>query len=655
MIHDKHSAEQTVAAGVLRPWAVDELPEPPRAGWGQWRSMVGPGLLLAGASVGAGEWLFGPAVTAQYGTTFLWIATISIVCQVFLNLEVMRYALYCGEPVVVGYFRTPPGPWFWTFVYLLMETPLIWPYMASNAAVPLAAAALGHLPGDAVATFWGFATTESHLVKILGYVIFGAAFVPLIFGGSVYKMLERVMSLKVVLVLTYLSLVALFLVSNRNIGDVFAGFFRFGAIPFRAETVIQDRHFTLTERGPTTYSIRGTIAEGQPVVTSFTAGDATYALGQPMPPEIEREMQRLLSKALALAQPRRFFVRQADGAGSITVSGDIQADDQSWVATRVVVEQNDRADEYASVDRVPDDIRPRVEALVRYQGMEQGNLFSYLFEHGGLPPLDWALLAAFASIAGAGGMSNTTFSNYARDKGWGMGAKVGAIPSAVGGLKITLSHVGKVFRINPQNMARWSGWYRHVVRDQVGVWMVCSFLGMALPCMLSLQFIRNAPVAGDRVAAMTAEGIAMNYPSYHDPLWSITLLCGFLVLAPGQIFASDSMARRWTDIVWVVNKRAQKLQGNQVKFIYYGILLAYGIWGLFALALFDPLQIAKIGGVLANMALGFTALHTLHLNRTFLPGVLRPSLFVQLGLVVCGATFLAISVVGLMGLFGVRF
>src|SRR5207237_201979 len=56
--------------------------------------LSGPGILLAGTSVGAGEWLFGPAVTAQFGGTFLWLATLSIVGQVFYNLEVMRYALY---------------------------------------------------------------------------------------------------------------------------------------------------------------------------------------------------------------------------------------------------------------------------------------------------------------------------------------------------------------------------------------------------------------------------------------------------------------------------------------------------------------------------------------------------------------------------------
>jgi hypothetical protein len=65
--------------------------------------------------------------------------------------------------------------------------------------------------------------------------------------------------------------------------------------------------------------------------------------------------------------------------------------------------------------------------------------------HGRLPGLDWAMIMAFIGIAGAGGLSNTLFSNYARDKGWGMGARVGAIPSAIGGRTIGLSHTGCVF------------------------------------------------------------------------------------------------------------------------------------------------------------------------------------------------------------------
>ena len=55
------------------------------------------------------------------------------------------------------------------------------------------------------------------------------------------------------------------------------------------------------------------------------------------------------------------------------------------------------------------------------------------------------MVVAFIGIAGAGGLTNTLFSNYTRDKGWGMGALVGAIPSAIGGRTISLSHIGCAF------------------------------------------------------------------------------------------------------------------------------------------------------------------------------------------------------------------
>ena len=228
-----------------------------------------------------------------------------------------------------------------------------------------------------------------------------------------------------------------------------------------------------------------------------------------------------------------------------------------------------------------------------------------------------------------------------------MGSRVGAIPSAAGGQNITLSHVGKIFAINKENLARWKDWTKFVVRDQTVVWMGAAFVGMALPCMLSLEFIRNASVSGDRVAAMTANAMSDGYPGYSFILWPVTLLCGFLILAPGQIFSGDSLARRWTDIIWVVSTWARTLQGNQVKYVYYSILLIYGCCGLISLTFLDPLQIAKIGAGLGNVALGVSALHTFYVNRTLLPRELQPSLFMQLGLISCGVASLSISVVGL--------
>ena len=643
--------QKPLGGGRISSWGLDSLPSPPSTGFRQWKNYLGPGILLAGASIGAGEWLFGPAVTAEYGATLLWLATISIIFQVFLNLEGMRYALYCGEPILVGFFRTWPGPAFWTVLYLLFETPAIWPFMASNAAVPLAAAMLGHLPGEGSIQIGQALISESYLVKLLGYFIFLAAFIPLVFGGTVYRMIEKIMTLKVVLVLGYLMIISLVMVSGKQVWEVGRGFFRVGTIPFRAETVVAGQHFTWTEvRERKEYTVKGTMGNGRPLITSFSVKQAghteTYRSGRTIPVDLQYERQRLVDLAKLKAQKGQFFVKKIEGELVLIVEGKIR-EDNFWQATTFSVREKGQILKYDEIEQIPAIHRSRFHSLVEKQGLEEQNLLTYLKEKGELPALDWALLAGFFSIAGIGGMANSLFSNYARDKGWGMGARVGAIPSAAGGQKITLSHVGKVFEISRENISCWKGWIKFIVQDQTVVWMGAAFLGMALPCMISLEFIRNASVSGDRVAAMTADAISGGYPEYSSLLWSTTLLCGFLVLAPGQIFSGDSLARRWTDLIWVVSAQARKLQGNQVKYIYYAILGIYGVFGLISLSFFDPLQIAKIGTGLANVTLGVIALHTFYVNRTLLPRQLQPSWFMQLGLIGCGLASLLISIVGL--------
>ena len=167
-----------MAAGKLPGWTMANLPTPPAMGLRSWVALIGPGMMMAGVAIGAGEWLFGPAVASQYGGTILWLATISILCQLVVNLEVMRYALYCGEPVYVGFLRTRPGPRVWAAWYLLMDVSNIWPFMAATAAVPLAAALLGHLPGDGTVQLLGTSLSEVRLVKVLGYAVFLLAFLP---------------------------------------------------------------------------------------------------------------------------------------------------------------------------------------------------------------------------------------------------------------------------------------------------------------------------------------------------------------------------------------------------------------------------------------------------------------------------------------------
>src|SRR5262249_52054548 len=140
----------------------------------------------------------------------------------------------------------------------------------------------------------------------------------------------------------------------------------------------------------------------------------------------------------------------------------------------------------------------------------------YFLEHGSWPLISLAnitVLGAFAGYAGGGGLGNSLYSNFVRDKGWGMGSQVGAIPSAIGGRNIRLSHLGKGCPISHENPPRWRGWWRSVLVDPVVVWAPGCFVGMALPALLSLEFsphsslYRHAEKLDWAQAVISADGL----------------------------------------------------------------------------------------------------------------------------------------------------
>ena len=188
---------------------------------------------------------------------------------------------------------------------------------------------------------------------------------------------------------------------------------------------------------------------------------------------------------------------------------------------------------------------------------------------------------------------------------------------------------------------------RFLRRDQIVIWAVGCLLGVAIPALVSLEFVRGMRLEGNEVAAATALGI-VNKTGIRA-FWFLTLLCGFIVLVTSQVTQADGILRRWTDVIWTGSSRVQHLDGNKVKYVYYGFLLAYAIWGLFVLTWLrdQPLLLVKVTGVLMNFALGFSALQTLAVNLILLPRPLRPGWFLRGGLLACGLFFIAISLLGL--------
>jgi hypothetical protein len=273
--------------------------------------------------------------------------------------------------------------------------------------------------------------------------------------------------------------------------------------------------------------------------------------------------------------------------------------------------------------------------------------FTGFFSIGGLQrPIDWGLIGALAATAGSGGMGNLTVTNWIRDKGFGMGCKVGAIPSAVGGHAIQLSHVGTVFPATPANIARWREWLRYVHTDQIWVWGLFCFFGMYLNVNLATAIIpHGTDLQGLAAGAYQADYLSRIWPGF----WFLTLFNGFWILFKTQLGNTDILVRTITDAAWMSSRRARASRRG-IRAIYYGILVAFSIWGVIMIRSASPFQLFKIIANMAGVVLAIAGVQIFLVNRRFLPAALRAPWWRDAGLLACSAFYAIFAVLVLKSL-----
>jgi hypothetical protein len=471
MNRQKGPVRPSLFSAQLPPWNVADLPEPPPPTFRNRVRFAGPGAILLALSIGAGEWLLGPAIAVQYGPSLLGVVTLGIVGQLFFNLEGIRYTLCTGEPIYGGFLRLRPGPRFWTPFYIgLVFVQQAWPAMAASAAIPLVAIFYGGLPTARYAPFL-------HWVAVLLLLI---ALLLLCFGGTVERMLEILSKLMVGLVLSFLFVVNLFFVPWQVWGRTLWGFLQ---VP----------------------NIRGNI--------------------------------------------------------------------------------------------------------------------------------DWPLLGALAATAAAGGLPNLTITNWIRDKGYGMGSRTGAIPSAFGGSLGQVSPFGTVFNLTEANLLRWRAWTRFVHFDQIWIWAGGAFLGMYLNVNLAMGIIPpGTKMSGMAIGVYQAKYMA---ESLWVGFWALALLNGFWILFSTQLGNTDMVARTVTDLLWLGGERLRTTRGVKVQTIYYAMAGLYTSLGIVLIHFATPLTFLKIIANLGGLVMVIGGIQILLVNRKLLPPVLQPTWWRQLGLVGC--------------------
>ena len=197
--------------GVRIPDAV--LPAPPRGALPPpvpVRRMLGPSVILLGLSIGSGEFVLWPRLTAEFGYSLFWACWLGVTLQFFLNMEIERWTLATGESAVVGFVRLHAalGPVFLACAIV----PWIWPGWATGAATLIQ----WQLGGEVV---W---------LSAIGLLLCGAV---LSLGPVVYRTVERIQLVLVAAVALGLLVLAPLLIRAEDVGALLAGALRFGHVP----------------------------------------------------------------------------------------------------------------------------------------------------------------------------------------------------------------------------------------------------------------------------------------------------------------------------------------------------------------------------------------------------------------------------------------
>ena len=245
---------------------------------------------------------------------------------------------------------------------------------------------------------------------------------------------------------------------------------------------------------------------------------------------------------------------------------------------------------------------------------------------------DFFLLGALVAYSGSGGVVNIVLSNWARDRGYGMGERAGYIPAAAAGEKGHVAHTGFIFPGDAKSMDRWRGWWRVVAADQWGLFWFGAILGMILPALLYVTFLpRGTNIQGLGISAALASAIGSRTGALTA---GIIAFLGAWLLFKTQLDNLEGMVRAIADILWTGSSRVRAWRGGDVRAVYYTVLAVLVVWGLIAMRIAQPIVLLQLGANIAGLIFVIAAPHLLYINTRLLPPHVRPPMWRRVALIV---------------------
>ncbi len=226
---------------------------------------------------------------------------------------------------------------------------------------------------------------------------------------------------------------------------------------------------------------------------------------------------------------------------------------------------------------------------------------------------DLGALAGFTATASG---VNYFIISYYRDKGYGMGHRVGYIAALVGGKQEKLLASGMTFPADEKNTRLWKRWFRYLLIDQWGVFFTGAILGMMMPVILVGYLAQATGVpptrAGMPVYAATQIGIL--FPGSFLVTWA--LIAGFLILFSTQMVVFEALVRQFVDGAHAMSTRFRKLTREDPRRFYYPFMFALAaVISLIVIFGFNPLDLVSISANFSNLASLIIPFAVIYLNR----------------------------------------
>jgi hypothetical protein len=249
-----------------------------------------------------------------------------------------------------------------------------------------------------------------------------------------------------------------------------------------------------------------------------------------------------------------------------------------------------------------------------------------------LPPegTDATLIGGLVGFTALASGLNWYVMNHYRDKGYGMGHRVGFI-SGLRGKQKEVAGVGVTFPDDEKNALLWKRWMGFLKLDIWVVFFGGAMIGMFLPTILMRQLVLSS---GREPTEANIPTFAANILGQQQgrALFYIVLFVGFLILFDTQLGIFEALVRNMTDSLNMSAGFHRLVRGDPRRFYYPFMIVLIVVIGLFLQFFQDAATLISISANMSNFGALMFPFVLMYLNSR-LPRVARPSPWVYLVLV----------------------